>query len=481
VTIQFKEKTIGIGGAGFSGTSIFAGQIFDIQQEWAKRGCPNDFPSTRIKVADPSGSFGDGSPYKEYSPDDIALLNQPAYAMSPFPNRPNHFCDWLQGRFPEVSPRVLENSFQLRATYGEYLREVFKQAVQQARWANFPVKVEIINAAITDATYTGKDWCFDASGQQHQCDELIIADGHHQNEYLAEFRDHSLYFDGHLNREGYETIKGPNKRILIVGSGQTMMDRLSELEHYDYDGDVHVVSRRGVLPWLFEPQIYRADANLRPYQLKQFTAENVEKTADLDALQFLWEKEIAIANGAGYGPGHVMKAFYDDQTLQSLNHPKPEIWQLHKRVIEAWYGNPTSPQRFATYQKAIQQKRFHSHQSPISADKIEDLGDSFKVTFADREEEFDAIFNAAGCARGLISPSTGRIRSPLIAKLDEKGYIRWKDKNVGLIEAGEQLIPTASYAGPYSFNRWGCESYRVTHAGTAKRTLGLQQRLAIAA
>ncbi len=304
---------------------------------------------------------------------------------------------------------------------------------------------------------------------------LIIADGHHRNEYLQEFSDHKLYFDGHIDRQAFETIGNRHNRVLIVGSGQTMIDRLAELKNYGYDGEIHVVSRRGVLPWLFSPELYRPDNNLPPYQFTEFTPENLIECKTEKDLQFLWEKEIALAVTTGYGVGHVLSAFYkEDSIFKNFVHPSQDVWKKMTQRIDAYYSNPTSPQRFRLYQQSIGDTQFISKQSSITSKDIEPHCDGFTVTFVGQEQaQYDAVFNAASCARLLKSPN-GRIRSPLISTLDRDGHIRWGGIGHDVIIAGQQNTDGLYYAGPASYKgKWGVETFRDGHQQIAKESLTL--------
>jgi len=261
-----------------------------------------------------------------------------------------------------------------------------------------------------------------------------------------------------------------------------MIDRLAELENYDYAGEVHSASRRGVLPWLFKPELYNPNNTFPPYQLSFFTPENTAESESAYDLQFLWEKEIARACTTGYGPGHVLGAFYkEDSIFKGFEHPDSEIWKIQLNRISAWYGNPTSPQRYELYQKAIREKQFISHQSSIKSDQIEACDDGFIVQINGNPIKFDTIFNAASCARSLKNLQ-GQIRSPLISNLDERGSIKWDNLHHGIILAGQQQKNGLYYAGPYSFpGKWGVETFRTSLQETALQSLNLQQRLQLTA
>ncbi|MEM6810887.1 MAG: FAD/NAD(P)-binding protein [Pseudomonadota bacterium] len=468
------QNHIAIVGAGLSGTSIVAHHIRIIQKEWQEAGCPLDFPVSKITVIDPQDKPGCGGPYQFYSPDDIALLNQPAYAMSPFPEEPNDFSRWLNTKFSNN----LDNSFQPRRIYGEYLQDVFQNAVAQTGQDHFPAEIEVIQGYADDASFGADNlWHIRAGQQDITADKVVVADGHYQNEYLSGLRGHPLYFDSHLNRTAFQSVPNTHGVIAIIGSGQTMVDRFAELQHYGYTGSIITISRRGILPWEFKPEIYRDDSGRAPYTLQVFTKEAILKAQTFEDLNALWEEEISIAQNAGYGPGHVLGAYFSNSELRTLDHPNLKIWDQQKEIIKAWYANPTSPQRFRLLKDSIERGQFQHRASSISADHIIEIRDGFEIQLdSGGAVKCDAVFNAAGCARTLKNPTTGHVRSPLIRSLDEQGHIKWDNIQLGVIGAGQQIAPGLFYAGPYSYpSRWGCETFRDNHEKIAKESLFYRQ------
>lgn len=472
--IMFEEKVITIAGGGFSGTAIVATQVREIINAWDQAGQSSQLPSTRIIIADPSAHIGPGIPYAHDV--DLYSLNQPAYAMSPFPDEPDHFVNWLVKRKAGLTQRELENSFQSRQTYGEYLRNIFDEAVNTANQSNCPISIEQRQTTITDVMDVNGRLTISSDGKKWNTDSFIIADGHHQNEFLTEFNDHPEYFSGVVSNRKINEISNFHGRVLIVGSGQTMIDRLAELDAAGYKGHIDVVSRRGVLPWVFDPELYREDRGAPDYVLQHFTPENISECNSFEELKRLWDNEIQYANNhsTGYGVGHVLGKVFSDSAILQFDHeqPSPHGWKKMKEHIEAVYGNPTRQERYDMLQNYKKSGQLSTISSSIRADQITALDtNGFEVSLATQPpQKYDAIFNSASCARTLKSPA-GQIRSPLIAKLNERGMIKWDPLRHGLITAGQQLESRMHYTGPYSYSRWGCESFRDGHRKVALQTL----------
>lgn len=463
-----------IAGGGFSGTAIITQLIEKLKTDWHEQADPDSFPLHTIVIADPAKDIGPGGPYDHE--DDTLLLNQPAYAMSPFERQSGHFVNWLQERHPDVSRWTLENSFQPRRTYGEYLKEVFSNAVENI--GNAPIQVTVVKQSVSDATHTGLGFAVQSvEGETWKSDSLIVANGHFKNGYLADLRDKEFYFEDSVSSAEIESIPDNHGAVLIVGSSQTMIDRLSQLDKAGYQGDIHIVSRRGVMPWEFKPELYHPARNAPAYELQVFTPENTQGKS-FEALVSLWDEEISIAKGQSdniqlaeeYGPGHVLKAFYDREAeFESFTASREG--QAMLAHIQAVYGNPTSPQKHEMLQKYLNNGQIKIHNSNVQADKFNEKGDEITLDNG-TTLQVDAVFNAGACARILRRDETSPIRSPLIARLDQRSYMLWSSVN-GILEKGRQKISDLFYGGPYAYNqKWGCETFRKGHEAIARDSIG---------
>ena len=133
-----KTKTITIIGGGFTGSSIAIQEARYYAELFAQ---DNTLPPLTIRLIDGAGSFGPGIPYA--TQDNVFLLNQPAYAMSPFPDDPAHFTRWL-GQDGD--------SFATRRQYGEYLRETLASTFNDAAAAGIPVTLEKLSFDVTNVS-----------------------------------------------------------------------------------------------------------------------------------------------------------------------------------------------------------------------------------------------------------------------------------------------------------------------------------------
>ena len=173
-----KTKTITIIGGGFTGSSIAIEEARYYAELFAQ---DNTLPPLTIRLLDGTGSFGTGLPYK--TQDDVFLLNQPAYAMSPFPEDPAHFTRWL-GQDGDT--------FATRKQYGEYLQETLSQTFNEAAAAGIPVKLEKLSLNVTDIS-AQQNITVNAGAVALDTDAVVFATGHQKNGFLNELDGPTAY------------------------------------------------------------------------------------------------------------------------------------------------------------------------------------------------------------------------------------------------------------------------------------------------
>ena len=120
------RTTVAIIGGGFSGT-VAAIRLLTSSQN----GGPSLPFGSRVVLIEPARA-GEGLAYR--AGPDYWRLNVPAEQMSAFPERPNDFLQWAQGRNPMVSG----SDFLPRSWYGDYLSERLDLARRRSpRWLGF--------------------------------------------------------------------------------------------------------------------------------------------------------------------------------------------------------------------------------------------------------------------------------------------------------------------------------------------------------
>lgn len=106
------RPTVAIVGAGFSGLLTALHLVADPA-------------GPRVRLIERSGTFGRGAAYSTANPDH--LLNVRVGNMSAFPDRPDHFTEWLSGR----GGWSAHGGFVTRGVYGDYLQDLLRQALEE--------------------------------------------------------------------------------------------------------------------------------------------------------------------------------------------------------------------------------------------------------------------------------------------------------------------------------------------------------------
>src|SRR5690606_4786425 len=122
-------KKIGIIGGGFTGT-MTAVQLIDKSTERCE-----------IILINERETLNKGIAYNPYS--DKHLLNVIAGKMSAYPDRPDHFLDWVMQKdeFKTKDKTLISNSFLPRQIYGEYLCDIWEEAKKSAKSKQIQITV----------------------------------------------------------------------------------------------------------------------------------------------------------------------------------------------------------------------------------------------------------------------------------------------------------------------------------------------------
>lgn len=198
----------------------------------------------RVTIVEGRHRLGCGVAYSTTDPDH--LLNTRAQNMSAFPDRPQDFLDWLCGR-PE-GKGVTPQCFVSRATYGAYLAgllEPWSQGAGDPRLRCLGRTCLRLRETARGVAATLDD------GQTLIGDMAVLATGHVQPP--ADPRGALTAAWAPLG------AMDPSGRIVIVGTGLTMVDTVLSLLKAGHHGPILAISRRGLLP--------RGHAATRPMQV----------------------------------------------------------------------------------------------------------------------------------------------------------------------------------------------------------------------
>ncbi|MFF7244510.1 FAD/NAD(P)-binding protein [Embleya sp. NPDC008237] len=203
-----------------------------------------------ITVFEPSPHLWRGRPY---GPDlDAVLVNTPPALMSVRGGDFGHFAAWLGERGAEHIDPLLGQPLVPRALYGEYLVHTAEKAVAALGEQGRPVRV--VAARVTDiAARSGpRPVLRTDDGQEYRADRvaLCVGGGTSPDPYglagQAGFTADPYPLAGTLDR----IAAGDD--VAVVGSGLTAVDVVVALAAHGYPGRITLLSRSGVLPYVWQ-------------------------------------------------------------------------------------------------------------------------------------------------------------------------------------------------------------------------------------
>ena len=196
-------------------------------------------------------TFAKGIAFNPYSR--RHLLNVTTARMSAFPDRPDHFLDWVlrQDAFKDKNKALIAHAFLPRYLYGEYLSDIWKAALGTKPEG---VQVKVLDAYVTDMDIPehGVVLSLD-TGARIRADKGIIATGNHvpRNPSLPgkAFFSSRHYFRDPWKREAVADTDN-SRPVLIIGNGLTMVDTVLGLLEHGFHNVIFSVSPNGfnILP-----------------------------------------------------------------------------------------------------------------------------------------------------------------------------------------------------------------------------------------
>lgn len=264
----------------------------------------------RVTIIEGRNMLGCGVAYSTTDPDHI--LNTRVHNMSAFASDPDHFQRWL-GDQPEIGD-ASATSFVSRATYGTYMAGLL------APWATGPEKwrmkclrsdcIKIEEHATGVVTHLG-------DGRSLVADVAILATGHVLPEPDATGTISSAWDPvGQLD---------PDARVVIIGTGLSMVDQVLSLLKSGHRGEILSVSRRGQLP--------RSHAATKPLQVAR---KDVPLGASMSVL-FGWARDLARqAEALGGTWRDAVDGIRPHVRLIWRNLPKPERARFLRHAAVWW-------------------------------------------------------------------------------------------------------------------------------------------------
>lgn len=414
--LESQPTTIAIIGGGFSGSMVAVHLL------------KNAVSPLRIKLIERRPVVGEGIAYSTKW--DCHLLNVPADKMSAFPDRPDHFWQWLQTRESEIGQKFSQDDFVPRKLYGEYVKSILAEAEAEANGVSLEkLTDEAIGYAsakrIALETTTERATIHLSSGKSLEADRVVLALGNFPpaDPPVADpaFYQSQRYFR-FWSAPALLSSLAADEAILIIGSGLTAIDAILALERQGHQGKIYVVSRRGLLPQMHQPTTaYPPLFESEPVPTTiRFLVRRIRqeiKTAEIKGDH--WQ---SIINSLRPHIQLIWQSLAIAEKQRFLRHVKP-YWESHRHRVHSAIARQIE-QKVAAGQLHLLAGRIQAYNEDIEG-----------VNVAIRERCSNYIKNLRV---GAVINCTGtecnyrRLQHPLIKNLLSSGLIKPDPLNLGL-------------------------------------------------
>lgn len=371
----------------------------------------------RVTILEGRNMLGCGIAYSTQDPGH--LLNTRVSNMSAFARDPDHFRRWLAAR-PGLPTDEL--SFVGRATYGAYLSDLLR-GWQSGRGRG---RLSCLRQTCTGLRRKGGGFVLDLEGGTSLlADQVILATGHSRPE-----GDPSGLLTG-----AWDAIPetDPDGRVLIIGTGLSMIDQALSLLAQGHRGEIVALSRRGLLPREHGPAV--------PLVL---SVADVPPGAPVSAL-FRWARQLARqaqAQGGSWRDAidairpHVRRLWAGlspEERARFLRHAAP-WWDVHRHRMP-----PASAGRIG---KAMARGQLRVIRGAFLSARPGEGGVIAELRLSGRGDrvEFSAarVIDCRGIRRDLR-----RHGSPVVRDMLAKGQVRLDPLQIGLDVAPDCTVRNA--------------------------------------
>lgn len=266
---------------------------------------------------------------------DEHVLNTRPGAMSLFSDAPDRFSRWLE----KCGIQAADTVFVPRSVYGDYLEDSLIEAVNAVGESRVGFRAHTQVSAVSVVRRSGT---FDVAledGTTLRADTVVLATGHPGPAdplALRRIADSPRYVRNAWDRGRIEDV-WPTDRVLILGTGLTMVDVVMSLHRQGHIGPVHAMSRRGLLP-----RAHAAEASGLPPDIRgtlraaaasgsvPATVRTVRRAVrEAGARDVSWH---AVFDALRLLAADLWKALPDEERARFLRHVRP-FWEVHRHRL----------------------------------------------------------------------------------------------------------------------------------------------------
>lgn len=387
-----KRDHVAIVGGGFSGTLLAVNLL------------RHDGP--RATLIERRRHTARGVAYSAAHPDH--LLNVRAENMSALPDDPEHFVRWLEEHRPGVG------GFVPRLVYGDYLDDLLAETMRTS-----PGRLEVRCAEVEDVALGARGVTLSlAGGDTLAADSAVLAPGNLPPHTPAGIDPAALPVGSYVTDPWHGDILsglGPDDRLLVLGTGLTMVDIALLADARGFEGRVVALSRHGLVPRAHARGVPATTRSERPAPTASaMIAALRERAAHVD-----WRA--AVDELRPYTQG-LWRAMEVAERKRFLRHLRP-WWDVHRHRLAP------------SVAKKIEAMR-DSGKLTILAGKVtgaEPDGDGIRLSYRPRHADVPETLSVRRIVNGTgPQGDLTATHEPLLANLRDRGLLRADPLRIGI-------------------------------------------------
>ncbi|MGA8437066.1 MAG: FAD/NAD(P)-binding protein [Candidatus Sulfotelmatobacter sp.] len=354
------------------------------------------------------------------------LLNVRAKNMSAYAEVPDHFVKWAQRHY---SSSVKPDDFLPRTVYGQYVSSQLREAIGLGRGVFRCIRGEAVALArVGDSSEIRL-----ATGQTLLAHKVVLALGNFPPADLqipGKTPTCSRYIPNPWSPHAL-TLMAEAESVLLIGSGLTSVDVTLELRARGFEGKIHLISRRGLLP---------QSHNAIPFS--PFRIDNAPRTIRGLLRMIRAQAKAAEARGSNWREvidslrpvtQQIWRTLPPEERRRFLRHLR-SYWEVHRHRIAARIADQLTLQ--------LRSGQIQMHTGRVT--DYREVAGGIKITYRQRKTG-DLAKLRVDCVVNCTGPECDyrRVGSPLLLSLMKNGLARAEELSLGLDVADDGAVVDA--------------------------------------